>query len=38
MFEQMRDIVEIVADGTVRNTERLDNHEERIKAIERPDR
>ena len=36
MVGQMRDIVKVVADGTLRNTERLDDHEERIKAIERP--
>jgi hypothetical protein len=36
MVEQMRDIVKVVADGTVRNTERLDDHEQRIKAIEPP--
>ena len=38
MVEQMRDIVKVVADGTVRNTKRLDDHAERITEIERPDR
>ncbi len=38
MVEQMKDVVKVVTDGTVRNTERLDDHETRIKAIEGPTR
>lgn len=34
MVEQVNDAVKVVADGTARNTERLDDHETRIKAIE----
>jgi hypothetical protein len=34
MVEAVKDVVKIVADGTVRNTERLDDHENRLKAIE----
>lgn len=36
MVEQVKDVVKVVADGTVRNSERLDDHENRIKAIEGP--
>lgn len=38
MVEEVKDVVKVVADGTVRNTERLDDHESRIKAIEKPAR
>lgn len=33
--EHMRDVVKLVAEGTVRNTERLDDHERRLTRIER---
>ena len=33
--EEFRDYVKVLADGIARNTERLDNHEQRITAIER---
>ena len=33
--EQFREYTKLLADGTARNTERLDNHETRITAIER---
>jgi archaellum component FlaC len=32
--EQMKDIVKVVAEGTARNTERLDDHETRLTKIE----
>lgn len=38
MAELLKDIVKVVAEGTVRNTERLDDHENRITAIEKPAR
>jgi chromosome segregation ATPase len=33
--EEFRDYVKVLADGIARNAERLDNHEQRITAIER---
>jgi hypothetical protein len=36
--EEFRDYTKALADGTARNTERLDDHERRITAIERPGR
>ena len=33
--EQFREYTKLLADGVARNTERLDNHETRISAIER---
>jgi hypothetical protein len=33
--EEFRDYIKVLADGIARNTERLDNHEQRITAIER---
>ena len=38
MVEQVKDVVRVVAEGTGRNTERLDDHESRLKAIEKPAR
>jgi uncharacterized protein (DUF3084 family) len=35
LAEQMRDSVAIVAEGTAHNTSRLDDHERRLKAIEK---
>jgi DNA-binding ferritin-like protein len=35
--EQFREYTRLLADGTARNTERLDDHERRIRAIEQPD-
>jgi len=35
LAEQMRDSVAIVAEGTAHNTSRLDDHEGRLKAIEK---
>jgi chromosome segregation ATPase len=32
--EEFRDYVKVLADGIARNTQRLDNHEQRITAIE----
>jgi hypothetical protein len=32
--EQFRDFTKLLADGTARNTERLDDHEQRITIIE----
>lgn len=34
--EQFRDYVKVLADGTARNTERLDGHEIRITTLEQP--
>jgi outer membrane murein-binding lipoprotein Lpp len=32
--EQFKDYVKVLADGTARNTERLDDHEKRLQALE----
>jgi hypothetical protein len=34
--EQFKDYVKVLADGTARNTERLDDHERRLTALETP--
>ena len=36
MVEHMKDSVKVFADGTARNTERIDDHERRLKALEKP--
>ena len=38
MVEKMRDSVKIVAEATAHHTVRLDNHEKRLKRLERPPR
>jgi hypothetical protein len=35
MVEKMKDVVKVIADGTARNTERLNDHERRLTAIEK---
>jgi hypothetical protein len=34
--EQFRESVKVLADGTARNTERLDDHDKRLTALEQP--
>jgi Skp family chaperone for outer membrane proteins len=34
--EQFKDYVKVLADGTARNTERLDDHDQRLTALETP--
>jgi hypothetical protein len=34
--EQFKEYVKVLADGTARNTERLDDHDKRLTALEQP--
>ena len=38
LTEQIQDLVKMVADGVAHNSSRLDNHEKRLKALEKPRR